>query len=116
MSIWPNRDPIEEQGGISLYGFVHNQPISRVDILGFTPKLWTFSGINSWDTDPRNRNHYGDYVGYRLSLSGFESVNSFKSKGGNLNPHYWPGMSDGFFVAFAPNSFNKLDHKCLVID
>ena len=23
---WPNRDPIEEQGGRNLYGFVHNDP------------------------------------------------------------------------------------------
>lgn len=33
---WIIRDPIEEQGGISLYGFVENSSISRIDTLG----LW----------------------------------------------------------------------------
>jgi RHS repeat-associated protein len=28
---WPNRDPIEEEGGINLYQFVHNSPLNYVD-------------------------------------------------------------------------------------
>jgi RHS repeat-associated protein len=31
---WPNRDPIEEDGGINLYEFVANSPISEWDFLG----------------------------------------------------------------------------------
>ncbi len=31
---WPNRDPIGERGGLNLYGFVGNNPISRIDPLG----------------------------------------------------------------------------------
>jgi RHS repeat-associated protein len=31
---WPSRDPIEEEGGINLYGFVGNDGIDRVDYLG----------------------------------------------------------------------------------
>jgi RHS repeat-associated protein len=31
---WLNRDPIEEQGGINLYSFVGNNPISSFDYLG----------------------------------------------------------------------------------
>ncbi len=31
---WPNRDPLEERGGVNLYGFVRNNPISRFDKLG----------------------------------------------------------------------------------
>jgi RHS repeat-associated protein len=31
---WPSRDPIEEEGGINLYGFVGNEPTDWVDILG----------------------------------------------------------------------------------
>jgi RHS repeat-associated protein len=31
---WLNRDPIEESGGVNLYGFVGNNPISRWDKLG----------------------------------------------------------------------------------
>ena len=32
---WPSRDPIQEQGGINLYGFVGNNGISRIDIIGW---------------------------------------------------------------------------------
>ncbi|MCG8526731.1 MAG: RHS repeat-associated core domain-containing protein, partial [Opitutales bacterium] len=31
---WPNRDPLQEDGGVNLYGFVVNNPISLIDILG----------------------------------------------------------------------------------
>jgi RHS repeat-associated protein len=31
---WINRDPIEEAGGVNLYGFVLNRPLSYVDLLG----------------------------------------------------------------------------------
>jgi RHS repeat-associated protein len=28
---WPNRDPLQENGGINLYGFIENNPINGVD-------------------------------------------------------------------------------------
>jgi len=31
---WLSRDPIEEDGGLNLYGFVDNEPIGLVDMLG----------------------------------------------------------------------------------
>lgn len=31
---WVNRDPIEERGGVNLYGFVENEPLMRFDRLG----------------------------------------------------------------------------------
>ena len=31
---WPSRDPIEETGGVNLYGFVLNTPINKIDYLG----------------------------------------------------------------------------------
>ncbi|MGV3773432.1 MAG: RHS repeat-associated core domain-containing protein [Verrucomicrobiales bacterium] len=31
---WLSKDPIEERGGLNLYGFVENNPLSRVDRLG----------------------------------------------------------------------------------
>jgi RHS repeat-associated protein len=38
---WPSRDPIEERGGINLYGFVGNDPVRKWDILGkMTPGGW----------------------------------------------------------------------------
>ena len=37
---WLSRDPIEEEGGINLYGYVSNNPVSLLDPLG----LWVFGG------------------------------------------------------------------------
>jgi RHS repeat-associated protein len=31
---WPNRDPIEEKGGLNLYGFCDNNPINNFDLNG----------------------------------------------------------------------------------
>jgi RHS repeat-associated protein len=31
---WPSRDPIEERGGINLYGFIGNDGVNQVDVLG----------------------------------------------------------------------------------
>jgi RHS repeat-associated protein len=31
---WPSRDPIEEEGGINLYGFVYNDGVNLWDVLG----------------------------------------------------------------------------------
>ena len=31
---WPNRDPVEERGGINLYVYVANAPSTRIDLLG----------------------------------------------------------------------------------
>ena len=39
---WLSRDPIEEKGGINLYGFVANNPANRVDKDGTTG--WQFTG------------------------------------------------------------------------
>ncbi len=32
---WISRDPIDEQGGLNLYGFVNNDPVNKWDKLGF---------------------------------------------------------------------------------
>jgi len=34
--VWPSRDPIGERGGINLYGFVGNDGVNRIDLLGLS--------------------------------------------------------------------------------
>jgi uncharacterized protein RhaS with RHS repeats len=31
---WPSRDPIEEEGGVNLYGFIGNDGVNESDVLG----------------------------------------------------------------------------------
>ena len=52
---WPSRDPIEEQGGVNLYGFVGNDGIDRSDYLGwimyYCDAVWGWNlKMDSWDT------------------------------------------------------------------
>ena len=35
---WLSRDPIGEQGGLNLYGFVGNNPVNKRDLLGLANK------------------------------------------------------------------------------
>ena len=47
---WPSRDPIEEEGGVNLYGLLENQGVNRVDFLGlsfhdFTNHYWHGMGL-----------------------------------------------------------------------
>ena len=44
------RDPIEEEGGNNLYGFVNNSPNNNFDILGLDPKyLYDLNGTRAHD-------------------------------------------------------------------
>lgn len=76
---WASRDPIEERGGLNLYGFVRNHPMSGVDPLGLA--LYAFDGTGqdgrgkpareqSWvfvlQRDYLERAHYYSGVGSSL--------------------------------------------------
>ena len=50
---WLNRDPIGEEGGVSLYGFCNNDPLIAYDFLGHVPKasdFWTLYDKYSYTT------------------------------------------------------------------
>ena len=69
---WQARDPIGEDGGINLYGYVGNDPVNLVDPLG----LWQFTfsagaGIGMTTTFGYNSGqaNFGSYVGYGAGMS-----------------------------------------------
>ena len=47
MGRWLSRDPIEEQGGLNLYGFVNNDPVNKWDLWGM-----------KWEIDRDNLKEY----------------------------------------------------------
>ena len=55
-----SHDPIEEQGGLNLYGFVGNGPVGRWDVLGMSPNA-------RLEISLRNRRYFGD-EGIRFRL------------------------------------------------
>jgi RHS repeat-associated protein len=61
---WPNRDPIEEEGGVNVYAFVGNHPTDMVDLLGRAPSEPLAQEPNNSQTpgNPANPNDYGTEV------------------------------------------------------
>ena len=47
MGRWLNRDPINEAGGLNLYGFVGNDPVNRWDYLGLSPAAIIYPFVKS---------------------------------------------------------------------
>ena len=51
---WPSRDPIQERGGVNLYGFVGNDGVNYWDYLGMVGAASVYIDgqfINAWDPD-----------------------------------------------------------------
>jgi RHS repeat-associated protein len=71
---WISRDPIGEQGGVNLYAFLNNAPLSKVDALGLMAKLpspegsYILRNIASVPYDPIQ----GGLAGAPGEASGFE--------------------------------------------
>jgi RHS repeat-associated protein len=45
---WLNQDPIGEDGGINLYGFVENSPLTQIDSLGLNSASEVKNGVTFW--------------------------------------------------------------------
>ncbi|MCC5846427.1 MAG: RHS repeat-associated core domain-containing protein [Verrucomicrobia bacterium] len=89
---WPNRDPIEEDGGYNLYGFVGNNSLSFIDYLGFFKS--NIIKIAFYGAGQKR----GDL--YPISIDVFDGgvmVNSIRGFGG------WPDKIDGR----TPNTFRS---------
>jgi RHS repeat-associated protein len=54
---WVNRDPIEEYGGVHLYGFLRNSPELAIDYLGmgvFYWRFWPWNWFGGYDVDNKH--------------------------------------------------------------
>jgi len=64
---WLTRDPIGEQGGQNLYGFVNNNPVNNVDALGFYLAAVDGTDSEKWVGQLHHGsfvlNFYNDYIG-----------------------------------------------------
>ena len=80
---WLSRDPIEEQGGLNLYGFVNNDPVNKWDRLG----LWShFHDCNEdqldllSDTEEKAKKCLAEWSKFFESLNNFNYENFFMRK------------------------------------
>jgi RHS repeat-associated protein len=49
---WMNRDPLGEEGGVNLYGFVANDPVNWIDPWGLAPAGFGIFGTYYWGNKP----------------------------------------------------------------
>jgi RHS repeat-associated protein len=103
---WPNRDPIEERGGVNLYGFVGNDGLNNIDFLGYISareiyryiknnakgvigSFWSF--IKNFSDDyAKTQSAYGIDLGYSLIAT--------TGIGGGVNLMFFPGECE--YAAF----------------
>jgi integrase/recombinase XerD len=55
---WPSRDPIDEEGGLNLYGFVENNGINIVDLLGNELKEYQAGSANVVELSVESFDHF----------------------------------------------------------
>ncbi|MBF0246219.1 MAG: RHS repeat-associated core domain-containing protein, partial [Planctomycetes bacterium] len=66
MGRWLNRDPIEGEGGLNLYGFVGNDPIGQIDVLGFY--RLSFPGLIWYFYEEKRQNIENIFYGLRTEI------------------------------------------------
>jgi RHS repeat-associated protein len=80
---WPSRDPIEEEGGVNLYGFVGNDGVNRLDVHGLLDVWYMTTSENGVITDYEGRDFMATtgfwfsqgFVTFGLSARGYASSN-----------------------------------------
>jgi len=92
---WPSRDPIEENGGLNLYGFLGNDGIGRWDLLG--QKFEVYTGTDAGIDPNTGRVHHlkGFIVSYTASKENKKKCDeillsqaiSYKGRGDDLPIH-----------------------------
>ncbi len=75
---WVNRDPIEEQGGLNLYGFVFNRAIVDVDLLG---QLSMLAGAGLYS------HTFGQWYEAIPFLDGFNSIKNIVTEFGGIDKY-----------------------------
>jgi len=78
---WLSRDPIAEDGGINMYGYVGNSPLGGRDALGLTPED-VLAGMGSWLKD--NYNSFR-HAGRTLGLLGEEEERQAATENALIN-------------------------------
>lgn len=87
---WSNRDPIQEWGGINLFGFVGNKPLNAIDFLGLQPEAFDPIEIDPPEPTP---DPYGYGPGGQVprpmptrNPSGFNGLGDINNEWNHLEP------------------------------
>lgn len=84
--MWPNRDPLGEDGGLNLYEFGKNEPLSHMDSLGLT------SGFYELRTGKKWVSNFGGLLGLG-GVSGLNDMIEAMHDDCNLSVEHYPKLS-----------------------
>ena len=73
IALWPNRDPIEEQGGANFYAMVRNDPVNRWELMGLA--------VNGQDANIELDKNYPTNDEYTYSYDGGKKVCGWSTDG-----------------------------------
>jgi RHS repeat-associated protein len=100
---WINRDPIYEQGGINLYAYVQNDPVTEKDSQGLNPVGFAIEGWNdAWTIGNAN-----SLLGLGLSIGASKNAEGSGFPGPNNGPQdayrhcLWSCMMAGYMGPWA---------------
>jgi len=119
---WISRDPIEENGGINLYGYVIGSPVNMVDLDGLTPTPPPFPppGGGNWKWNPDPNNSRGGSWGPESPTGGGSQPNTtysqeegyWKMNDGMGNKSYYNANGNPISKAEAHANWRTLNPKC----
>ena len=106
---WLNRDPIEEEGGLNLYGFCGNNPLSKIDSNGCG--TWAFGIPSPWGNAPNFTVSYELDKKERKCCKGVKVMRYVRKfiTGGQIGPYFMDGNSENFVegttIGYAPDDW-----------
>jgi len=72
---WINRDPIEEEGGLNLYGFCKNDSLNYFDYFGYVPDFATFwSEYKKYKSNYKSAKEIWDIIGGTVKAEVYKHV------------------------------------------
>jgi RHS repeat-associated protein len=108
MARWLERDPIEEDGGINLYGYVENSPIGRRDPLGLD---WTDDAVDWFGGRGPDNFMLGIFDSFTLNLA--SDAMQYFGMGGMYNKcslNYQVGQITGFVAGIFLGGKSLIDN------
>ena len=103
MGRWVSKDPIEEKGGLNLYGFLENFALGGNDVLGLEPwrvgarstSAWAFvPSLSDWSRD------WTDHVLYRSAMARSNGAAIISPPASALSKHYLNATGSPYQLPF----------------
>ena len=94
---WLSKDPLQEAGGMNLYGFINNSPIGTWDLLGLVnwsdERIADFTSPNPQMTENQNTKYYGESLSKESLDQGSDNL---KQLAKDVVSNAYGGAKNGF--------------------